>query len=199
MKWTQVFLVNMTLDKPTPPGKTSLEWKYIYVENRRWNTTSTWNKWTWYNSSLSQAATQVQEWKMCPSMVCPPQMLLYPMKWSTLAPWSSDGENLAHNFEYVSYLSIETVLKAIWPLQDLPAISAPSSSSVPSSKQEQQPQISWALSLHEPSMKGGAQALLSQCFHSHLLALLQAPLVNIQVRMSLPLPYAPLLRKHKET
>ena len=170
----------MTLDK-TPPGKTSLEWKYIYVENRRWNTTSTWNKWTWYNTSLSQVSTQVQEWKMRP-----PQILLYPLKWSALAPLSSDGETLAPQCALVCCLSIEIFLKEIWPEQDLLA------TSVPSSKQEQQLQINWALSLHESSMKGGAQALLCQCFHSHPLSLLQTLLVNIQVNEPLLALCAPL-------
>jgi hypothetical protein len=34
-------VINMTLDNPPPPGKTSLEYMSIYEENRWWNTTST--------------------------------------------------------------------------------------------------------------------------------------------------------------
>ena len=70
-KWTQVFLVNMTLDK-TPRGKTSLEYMSIYEENRWWNTASTKYRWTWYNSSLIQVGIQVQKNQVRPRKVRPP-------------------------------------------------------------------------------------------------------------------------------
>jgi hypothetical protein len=63
---------------------------------------------------------------------------------------------------------------------------------VPSSKQEQPPQNKEGLSLHESSMKGGAQASLNHSLHPHLNALSQTLQVNIRVNEPLLALCAPL-------
>jgi len=133
-----------------------------------WDTTSTWNKWTWYNGSLSQADIQVPERGCAQAWCAPLPCCSIPLKACALAPWSFVDETPAHNSEYVCYLSNKTVLKAIWQEQVLPAISVPSSYSAPSSKQASTPQNNGSQSLLESPMEGGALKSLSQWFHPHL-------------------------------
>ena len=146
-----------------------------------WDTTSTWNKWTWYKGSPSQAAIQVPEGRCTQAWCALLPCCSIPLKACALAAWSFVEETLTHKSDLVCYLSNKTLLKAIWQVQDLPAINVPSSYSAPSSKQASTPLNNGSQSLLEPSMEGGALETLIQCFHPHLHSSTLPLQVNIRV------------------